>query len=60
MLSDRANMISGGEALVAVTLPKGTNPAAVKVTAGGRDVTNRSPRSAWSWWAGRASTPTAR
>jgi Tannase-like family of unknown function (DUF6351) len=39
VLSNRANLISGGEALVAVTLPKGTNPETVKVTAGGRDVT---------------------
>ena len=40
VLSDRADLISGGEALVAVTLPSGTDPASVKVTLGGREVTD--------------------
>jgi Tannase-like family of unknown function (DUF6351) len=40
VLSNRADLISGGEALVSVALPPGTQPASVKVTAGGRDVTS--------------------
>jgi hypothetical protein len=40
VLSNRADLISGGDALVAVTLPAGTDPAGVKVTLGGSDVTN--------------------
>ena len=39
VLSSRADLISGGEALVAVGLPKGTNPAGVRVRVGTRDVT---------------------
>ena len=41
VLSNRADLISGGEALVAVSLPEGTDPAQVKVTLGTRDVTNQ-------------------
>jgi hypothetical protein len=40
VLSDRADLISGGEALVAVSLPRGTDPASVRVTVGGNDVTS--------------------
>src|SRR5260370_7404666 len=40
LLSNRADLISGGEALVSVVLPPGTSPGSVKVTAGGRDVTS--------------------
>src|SRR5438874_1355860 len=40
VLSNRADLISGGDALVAVNLPSGVRPAAVRVTAGGRDVTS--------------------
>jgi hypothetical protein len=39
VLSNRADLISGGDALVAVNLPAGTDPAGVKVTLGGADVT---------------------
>jgi hypothetical protein len=39
VLSDRADLVSGGEALIAVTLPARTKPASVKVTVGGREVT---------------------
>src|SRR4051794_22849294 len=41
VLSNRADLISGGEALVAVSLPAGTDPAQVKVALGTRDVTNQ-------------------
>jgi uncharacterized tannase-like protein DUF6351 len=40
VLSDRADVISGGDALVAVALPRGVSPAAVTVALGGSDVTN--------------------
>src|SRR5436305_12179252 len=40
VLSNRADLISGGEALVAVALPPRTNPQQVKVRLGGRDVTS--------------------
>src|SRR3982074_143000 len=40
VLSDRADVISGGDALVAVALPRRVNPAAVRVALGGSDVTN--------------------
>jgi hypothetical protein len=40
VLSDRADVISGGDALVAVALPRGVNPASVTVTLGGSDVTS--------------------
>ncbi|WP_154402674.1 DUF6351 family protein [Nocardioides speluncae] len=39
VLSSRADLISGGDALVEVALPRGLNPAKVKVTVAGRDVT---------------------
>ncbi len=39
VLSDRADVISGGEALVAVTLPAGTEAGAVKVKLNRREVT---------------------
>jgi hypothetical protein len=41
VLSDRADLISGGEALVDVVLPPGTNPALVKVRLGSRNITNQ-------------------
>jgi len=41
VLSDRADLISGGDALVAVDLPAGADPSAVRVTAGARDVTSQ-------------------
>src|SRR5581483_9817625 len=41
VLSNRADLISGGEALVALSLPPGTNPAQVKVKVGSRDVTSQ-------------------
>jgi hypothetical protein len=40
VLSNRADVISGGDALVAIGLPKGLNPSAVTVRLGGRIVTN--------------------
>jgi hypothetical protein len=40
VLSNRADLISGGDALVSVSLPRGTSPASVTVTAGARDVTS--------------------
>ena len=39
VLSNRADLISAGEALVAIDLPPGTDPAAVRVTLGGKEVT---------------------
>src|SRR6185437_1070257 len=39
VLSNRADLISGGEALVAVGLPAGTAPSSVRMTLGTRDVT---------------------
>jgi hypothetical protein len=39
VLSNRADLISGGEALVAVALPRGTDPHKVRMRLGGRDVT---------------------
>jgi hypothetical protein len=39
VLSDRADLISGGEALTAVTLPHGVKPASVTVTLNGAPVT---------------------
>jgi len=41
VLSNRADLISSGEALVAVTLPAGTDPQKVKVRLGNRDVTSQ-------------------
>jgi Tannase-like family of unknown function (DUF6351) len=40
VLSGRPDLISGGEALVAVDLPAGANPAGVRMSVSGRDVTN--------------------
>src|SRR5690349_6789382 len=40
VLSNRADLISGGDALVSVTLPPGTNVQQVKMRLGTRDVTN--------------------
>jgi hypothetical protein len=40
VLSDRADAISGGDALVSVSLPKGVNPASVKMTLGSSNVTS--------------------
>jgi hypothetical protein len=39
ILSDRADLISGGDALVAVLLPQGSQPSEVRMTLGGRNVT---------------------
>ncbi|MCW3056986.1 MAG: hypothetical protein JWO21_955, partial [Solirubrobacterales bacterium] len=41
VLSDRANLISGPEALVSVDLPRGVQASAVKMTLGGTDVTSQ-------------------
>jgi hypothetical protein len=41
VLSNRADLISGGDALVAVRLPAAVRPRQVRVTVGGRDVTRR-------------------
>jgi len=35
VLSTRADLVSGGEALIAVQLPSGTDPSAARITAGG-------------------------
>jgi hypothetical protein len=40
VLSNRADLISDGDALVAVDLPQGADPSKVKVTLGSRDVTS--------------------
>jgi hypothetical protein len=41
VLSNRADLISGGDVLVAVRVPHGVDPGDVRVTAGDRDVTAR-------------------
>jgi hypothetical protein len=41
VISNRADLISGGDALVSVGLPPGTDPASVKVTLGGNDVSSQ-------------------
>src|SRR4051794_11019653 len=41
VLSNRADLVSNGDALVAVDLPAGTDASAVKVTVGDRDVSDR-------------------
>ncbi|GAA4374665.1 DUF6351 family protein [Nocardioides caricicola] len=41
ILSNRADLVSAGDVLVAVRLPKGVRPGRVRVTADGRDVTRR-------------------
>ena len=40
VLSGRADLVSGGSALVAVDLPPGSNPRRARVTLGGSDVTS--------------------
>src|SRR5690242_21027552 len=40
VLSGRADLVSGGSALVAVDLPPGSNPRSARVTVGGNDVTS--------------------
>jgi len=40
VLSNRADLISGGDALVAVALPAGTDPSAVTMSLNGSDVTS--------------------
>ena len=40
VLSNRADLVSAGDALVAVDLPAGTDPSTVRVTAGDADVTD--------------------
>ena len=40
VLSNRADLISGGDALVEVVLPDKTDPASVKVTLNGSDITS--------------------
>src|SRR3954452_2185925 len=40
VLSNRADLISAGDALVAVAYPDGTDPAAIHVSLGGSDITN--------------------
>jgi hypothetical protein len=39
VLSNRADLVSGGDALVRVTLPRGVKPSRLKLTAGRRNVT---------------------
>src|SRR3954466_1059319 len=39
VLSNRADLVSGGDALVRVTLPRGVKTSRVRLTAGRRDVT---------------------
>src|SRR5689334_919410 len=41
VLSNRADLISGGDALVAVVIPPKVNPGRVQVTLGDRDITDR-------------------
>ena len=41
VLSTRADLVSGGDVLVAVRVPHGVDPGDVRVTAGDRDVTQR-------------------
>src|SRR2546425_4385517 len=40
VLSNRADLISGGDALVEIVLPAKVLPTTVRVSAGGRDVTS--------------------
>ncbi|MEA2311062.1 MAG: hypothetical protein QOE28_1030, partial [Solirubrobacteraceae bacterium] len=39
VLSTRADLVSAGDALTQIVLPKGTRPSRVRVTVGKRDVT---------------------
>lgn len=41
VLSNRADLISGGDALVRIIIPDGVDPSSVKVTLGGSDITNQ-------------------
>ena len=41
VVSNRADLVSAGDVLVAVRLPRGVRPRQVRVTADGRDVTRR-------------------
>src|SRR3954469_17368790 len=41
VLSNRADVISGGDALVAVDLPGGVHPSQIQMTLGGTDVTGQ-------------------
>ena len=40
VLSNRADLISGGDALVQIAVPSGVDPSTIKVDVGGRDVTS--------------------
>ena len=40
MLSNRADLISDGDALVQVVVPSGVDPSTIAVDVGGRDVTS--------------------
>lgn len=40
VLSNRADLVSGGDALVQIAIPTGVSAASVKVTLGGKDITN--------------------
>src|SRR5688500_15513202 len=40
VLSNRADLVSGGDALVGVGLPDGSDPSALKVAVDGRDVSS--------------------
>ena len=53
VLSNRADLVSGGDALVRVRVPRGVRPRDVSVHAGRRDVTQRFVRK------GRAAEPEA-
>src|SRR3954469_9022099 len=44
VLSNRADLISGGDALVAVRVPRGVRPGTVRIRVGKRDVTRRFDR----------------
>jgi Tannase-like family of unknown function (DUF6351) len=46
VLSNRADLVSGGDALVRVTLPRGVKVSRLKLTAGRRNVTGRLRRTA--------------
>src|SRR3712207_6640322 len=46
VLSNRSDLISGGDALVAIDLPAGVGPSSVRVTDDGRDVTSAFARRA--------------
>src|SRR5579862_2850093 len=41
VLSTRADLVSGGQALTSIALPAGTNPAGVTVTLNGTNVTSQ-------------------